>query len=75
MFGITLQILTAVIGGTAIYLRAKPKYKLISCTLGLMSTPLWAVVYIYYHQWFLLPISILYLISWAENYKYVNGRK
>jgi len=66
--GIFLQILTALIGGLAIFFRAKSKYKHLGYILGMLSCPCWVVLEIYYSQWYVLPINALYILGWVNGY-------
>lgn len=68
MVGNLLQILTASIGGLAIFLRSIEGHKKLAYVLGILSCPCWILTEIYYKQYILLPINALYLYGWISAY-------
>lgn len=69
MMGIILQLIVATVGGLAIAVRGFKKYKLLGCIIGLVSCPCWIALEIYYEQWYVLPVNVLYIIGWWKSFK------
>ena len=71
MLGIFLQIICASLGATAVILVGCKRHCLYKWgyLVGIMNTPMWIAVEIYYAQWFLLPINIFYIWGWIQGYK------
>lgn len=67
MTGIIIQIITSVTGGLGIFLRAIPSLKGLGLIFGCISCPCWVLTEIYYKQWYILPINILYIWGWYKS--------
>jgi len=71
MLGIVFQIICALAGGSAIILVGYKKQSIYrwGYLLGCLNVPMWVAVEIYYCQWYLLPVNILYIIGWLTGFK------
>lgn len=76
MTGIILQLIVATVGGLAIAIRSMKRHKLLGCIIGLLSCPCWVALEIYYKQWYVLPVNILYFYGWWYSFKeHYNERR
>lgn len=77
MIGESLQFVTALFGGAAIFLRSFERTKRLGYIVGITSSFLWPVLEAYYHLWLVLPVNVLYLYGWIRSYKIwrKNGNK
>ena len=67
--GHILQIITAILGGSAIFLRSFNRFKGVSYIIGILSCPCWIATEVYYGQWLLLPVNLLYIYGWVRSYR------
>jgi len=71
MLGILLQLVCAILGATAVILVGCKKHSFYrwGYLIGIINTPMWVAVEIFYCQWLLLPINIFYFIGWVQGFK------
>ena len=71
MIGIMSQIICAILGASAVILVGCKKHSLYrwGYLIGIINTPMWVFVEVWYGQWFLLPINILYLYGWIAGFR------
>jgi len=64
-----LQLVAVIVGTAAIVLRAEEgTLKKWGYYLGIISVPCWTILEIYYRQWIILPLNILYFWGWFKAY-------
>jgi len=71
MTGILLQIICAMMGGSAIVLVGCKRHSIYrwGYVIGCLNAPVWIFLEIWYAQYFLLPINILYVTGWLIGLK------
>lgn len=68
MTGIILQLVTQIVGASAIYIisRKAPYYRY-GYAVGLCSQALWLSLFLYFKQYFMLPSVLLYGYVWYSG--------
>ena len=68
-FGLTLQVLTVIIGLTDAYLLSKKGLERWGYLLAFVSLPLWVVLEWWYKEWFYFILNPIYFIVWGIGLK------
>ncbi|HDY88526.1 MAG TPA: hypothetical protein ENH82_10515 [bacterium] len=76
MTGIILQLATAIMGASAVFIvgRKQQWYKY-GYIVGLCSQVLWLSLFLYFKQYFMLPSILLYSYVWYSGLKNHFWRK
>lgn len=71
MMGIILQIICAILGASAVILVGCKRHSLYrwGYLVGIINSPVWVFVEIYYEQWYLLLINIFYCYGWVQGFR------
>ena len=67
-YGIFLQIIAGIIAASAVWMVGRKKsYSKWGYIIGIISGFTWALMYVYYKQWFIMPVLLIHEYAWISG--------